>query len=86
MEISVIMSVYDTEIEYLQQAIESILEQSYRDFEFLIVDDGSKKQEVKELLVDYAYKDERIKLIVNSPNIGLTKSLCHKPTLLLIFP
>ncbi len=75
MEISVIMSVYDTEIEYLQQAIESILEQSYRDFEFLIVDDGSKKQEVKELLVDYAYKDERIKLIVNSPNIGLTKSL-----------
>ena len=40
LSISVIMSVYNG-IPYLQEAVESILNQTFRDFEFIIIDDGS---------------------------------------------
>lgn len=70
-KVSVLMSVFNGD-RYLQQAIDSILNQSYTDFEFVIVDDGSS-QATKELLA--AQKDPRINLIINRSNIGLTKSL-----------
>lgn len=72
MEISVIMSVYNTREDYLRKAIESILEQSFIDFEFIIINDGSKK-EVRDTIK--SYQDERIIFINNECNIGLTKSL-----------
>lgn len=67
------MSVYNGE-KYLREAVESILNQSFRDFEFIIIDDGST-DETPEILKEYAKKDERIRIITNSKNIGLTKSL-----------
>jgi len=67
------MSVYNGE-KYLREAIESILNQTFDDFEFLIVDDGSTDKTL-EILREYAKKDSRIKVIVNQGNIGLTKSL-----------
>lgn len=70
--ISVIMSVYNTEEKYLRTAIESILNQTYQHFEFLIVDDGSKSVCGKVL---YSYTDPRIRIIRNEKNLGLTKSL-----------
>ena len=70
-KVSVLMSVFNGD-RYLQQAIGSILNQSYTDFEFVIVDDGSS-QATKEILT--AQKDRRIVLITNPSNIGLTKSL-----------
>ena len=72
-EISVIMSVYNGE-RYLREAIESILNQTFKDFEFIIIDDGSTDR-TPEILREYAKKDERIKIITNPKNIGLTKSL-----------
>jgi len=72
-KVSVIMAVYNGE-KYLEEAIESILSQSFGDFEFIIVDDGSTDR-TSEILREYAKKDERIKIIANSKNIGLTKSL-----------
>lgn len=70
--ISVVMSTYNTEIKMLQQAVESILSQTFREFEFLIIDDGSTDESA-----DYlnSLQDERIRLIRNPVNIGLTKSL-----------
>ena len=70
--ISVVMSTYNTETEMLQQAVESILSQTFREFEFLIIDDGSTNDSV-----DYlnSLRDERIRLIRNPVNIGITKSL-----------
>jgi glycosyltransferase involved in cell wall biosynthesis len=74
------MSVYDTEPQYLKEAVSSILNQTFKDFEFIIVDDGSNTQ-TKQLLA--ALKDPRIRILTNNPNIGLTKSLnralkeCH---------
>ena len=55
-------------------SIESILRQSYTDFEFLIIDDFSSDATLQ-VLKEYELKDERIKVFRNSENIGLTKSL-----------
>lgn len=70
--ISVIMSVHNTETEYLNIAIQSILDQTFRDFEFIIINDGSN-EECTTVLKEY--KDTRIELITNPKNYGLTKSL-----------
>lgn len=68
--ITVLMSVYNG-TKYLAQAIESILGQTYRDFEFLIINDGST-----EPVSDFinSYRDDRI-VLVNQENRGLTRSL-----------
>ena len=63
-KISVVMLTYNTE-QYVAEAIESVLKQSFSDFEFIIVDDGSTD---KTLSIVRSYKDERIKLIENSRN------------------
>jgi glycosyltransferase involved in cell wall biosynthesis len=70
------MPTYNAE-EYVAEAIESVLKQSFPDFEFIIVDDGSTD---KTLSIIRSYEDERIKLIENnhdfigSLNIGLTSA------------
>ncbi len=69
--ISVLMSVYSGE-NYLKESIESILGQTFINFEFLIIDDGSTDRS-KEIIE--SYKDNRIVYIKNETNIGLTKSL-----------
>lgn len=58
-KISVLMPVYNTPEKYLREAIDSILGQTYQDFEFLIIDDGSTEKHVK-ATVD-SYQDSRIK-------------------------
>lgn len=72
-KISVIMSVYNGK-KYLRESIESILNQTFNDFEFIIVNDASADK-TKEILEEYVKKDPRIKIITNLINIGLTKSL-----------
>lgn len=69
--ISVIMPVYNG-IQFLQSAIDSILNQTYSDFEFIIIDDGSIEP-VFDLIKSCC--DTRIKALRNEENIGLTKSL-----------
>ena len=71
--ISVLMSVYNGE-KYLAQAIESILAQTFPDFEFLIVDDASTDN-APSILQDFARRDPRIRLVHNQTNKGLTVSL-----------
>ncbi|MDA3838912.1 MAG: glycosyltransferase, partial [Candidatus Delongbacteria bacterium] len=72
-KISVIMSVYNSE-KFLREAIDSILDQSFSDFEFIITDDCSTDNSLK-ILKEYSIKDDRIVLLKNSENIGLTKNL-----------
>lgn len=71
--ISVIMSVYNDD-QRVKNSIESILNQEFVDFEFLILDDASTDNTFK-VLKSYELKDHRIKIFRNSQNIGLTKSL-----------
>lgn len=75
MMISVLMSIYSEKIDWIERAIESILNQTYKDFEFIIVNDCPQRKENINILQKYAKIDKRIKLIQNSENIGLTKSL-----------
>lgn len=70
--ISVIMTNYNTPEDYLRQAIDSILCQTYSNFEFIIIDDCSTDNSVA---VIESYTDERIRLFKNQINLGLTKSL-----------
>lgn len=69
-KVSVIMSVYNCE-RYLKEAVDSILSQTFSDFEFIIINDGSTDGSGGIL---ESYKDERIRLF-NNQNKGLTKSL-----------
>lgn len=70
-KISVVMSVYNGE-KYLQEAIESILTQTYSDFEFIIIDDCSTDDSVN---IIESYDDRRIRLIRNKHNLRLPASL-----------
>src|ERR1700726_1508117 len=70
--ISVLMPVYNAE-RYVAEAVESILSQTFADFEFIIIDDGSKDRSLA-ILEEYAARDPRIRL-VSRPNTGIVKAL-----------
>lgn len=70
-DVTVLMAVYNG-AKFLREAIDSIVCQSYRDFELLIIDDGST-DETAEILDAYAQQDPRIR-IVHQPNVGLAQS------------
>ena len=74
MDITVIMCVFNEREKFLKESINSILQQSMGNFEFLIVNDGSS-QNTYNLLESLKSQDSRIVLIHNKVNIGLTKSL-----------
>lgn len=69
-QISVVMSVYNAEA-YIREAIESVLKQTYKDFEFIIINDGStdKSREIVQ-----SYSDERI-VVLEQENRGLSMAL-----------
>lgn len=73
MLVSVVMAVYNAE-EYLCEAVESILNQTEKLFEFIIIDDGSTDGSL-EILEEYALNDDRIVLLKNLINLGLPSSL-----------
>lgn len=71
LKVTVIMPVYNGE-RYLEKAIDSILNQTFKDVEFIIVNDGSTDSSRGIIL---SYDDHRVRLINNEKNIGLTQSL-----------
>jgi len=70
-KVTVLMPVYNAE-RYLKPAIDSILAQTYEDFEFLIINDGSADSSRK---IVESYGDSRIKLVDNPSNMGLPRTL-----------
>lgn len=73
--VSVVMSAYNS-VKYLSNAIESILQQTYRDFEFIIVNDCSTDNTL-EIIESFAKKDDRIVIVNNVINSGVSKSCNH---------
>ena len=67
--VSIIMPTYNVE-KYLPAAIDSVLRQSYQDWELLVVDDGSTDNS-KEIALEYAQKDDRIS-VLHKDNGGLS--------------
>lgn len=72
--ISVLMATYNEKVEYLKESIESILNQTYSNFEFLICDDSTDQSAI-ELLNGYAAKDPRIVLVRGKERMGFVHSL-----------
>ncbi|MBQ7345432.1 MAG: glycosyltransferase [Oscillospiraceae bacterium] len=73
MRLSVVMAVYNAE-KYLNKAMDSILGQTFDDFELIVVDDKSKDRS-GQILHEYARKESRMVLLENQENMGLAKSL-----------
>ena len=80
-KVSVLMSAYNSE-KYVAESIESILNQTFTNFEFIIVNDGSSDK-TPEIIKKYAVQDKRIKFIDNKKNAGIVAALnqglecCH---------
>ena len=70
-KISVLMPVYNAE-NFLKEAIDSILNQTFKDFEFLIINDGSTDKS-KEIIL--SYNDPRIRYFENKSNLGVARTL-----------
>ncbi len=72
-KVAVVMSVYKNDkLDFLKKAIESILHQTYSEFDFFIQSDGVLKKECREYIV--AINDDRIHFRERNENIGMTKS------------
>lgn len=72
-KISVIMSVYNGE-EYLNEAIDSVLDQTFKDFELIVINDCSNDK-TAEILRQYESTDARVKVHTNEQNLRLPSSL-----------
>lgn len=74
-ETSVIMGTYKENLNFLKQSIESILNQTYKNFEFIIILDNPENKKHIELINNYMDKDSRIRFYINEQNMGLTRTL-----------
>ena len=75
-KVSVITGAYNINEKYAKKAIDSILAQTFSDFEYIICDDGSDN-DTWDILTVIANSDNRIKLIRNDRNMGLAYTLNH---------
>jgi len=71
-KVTVLTTVYNG-LPYLKESIESTLNQTYSDFDFLIIDDASPDPEVVKCI--RSYKDSRINLVINEENLGVSKTI-----------
>lgn len=71
-KVSVLTPVYNTKEDYLRECIESILNQTYTDFEFIILNDASTDPNVEAVVKSYA--DSRIVYAVNDKNLGISET------------
>lgn len=71
-KVSVLTPVYNTNTEYLRQCIESILNQTFTDFEFLLLNDSPENVAIEQTIKSFA--DPRIKYYSNKQNMGISYS------------
>ncbi len=74
-KVSVIMSVYKEPLDWIHESIDSIRNQTFKNFELLIVNDNPEDDKLKGAIDGLMDLDKRIRVIHNKKNIGLTRSL-----------
>ena len=72
--VSVLTPIYNTNPTHLRECIESVLAQTFTDFEFLILNDSPDNTEIEQIVKEYAKHDKRIKYFKNDRNMGITPS------------
>lgn len=73
--ISVVMSTFNEDPLWIEESVGSILKQTYKNFEFIIMVDNPENIELIKHLNTYAESDDRIKVIINPKNLGLVETL-----------
>ena len=73
-KVDILLTTYNTNLKYLKLQLNSILNQTHKNFSLIISDDCSTNNEVKNVLEEYEKKDNRIKLYFQSKNLGYTKN------------
>lgn len=73
-KISIIVPVYNAPINYLEECIDSVIDQNYENWELCIADDKSTDPEVKKTLEKYKKKDKRIKVVYRKENGNISKA------------
>ena len=71
-KVSVLMPVYNTRPEHLREAVQSVLSQTFTDFELLILNDGSTVQGLEEVV--RSFHDPRIVYAENERNLGISRT------------
>ena len=71
-KVSIVVPVYNTPIRYLQEMIDSVLNQTYANIELCLFNGGSNKQEVDDIIKQYQNQDSRIIYRVDSRNYGIS--------------
>lgn len=72
--VSVLTPIYNTNLVHLRECIESILAQTFTDFEFLILNDSPENTEIENIVLEYAKRDKRVRYARNDKNIGISES------------
>lgn len=72
--ISALMPVYNSNLDYLKVAIESVLNQTFGDFELLILNDSPANETLEHFVEEYTKKDSRVKYFKNPRNLGISPS------------
>lgn len=73
-KVDVLLTTYNTNIKYLKEQIDSILNQTYTNIHLIISDDNSSSEEIKKILKDYEKQDKRITLYLQEQNLGYNKN------------
>lgn len=79
--ISVIMPCFNEKKEFFEEAVDSILNQTYKNLELIIVLDNPHNEILKHVALEYSNQDNRVRFYVNDKNLGLVNNLNHAITL-----
>ena len=74
MRVSVLTPIFNTDSRHLKEMIESILNQSFQDFEFLLLNDSPECTRLDNIVEEYSKQDPRIKYFKNEKNLGISRS------------
>ena len=73
-KVDILLTTYNSNIKYLKEQIDSILNQTYTNIHLIISDDNSPNEEIKEILKQYEKQDKRITLYIQEQNLGYNKN------------
>lgn len=76
-KVSVLTPLYNTNPIFLREMIKSMLNQTFSDFEFIIVNDSPDNNELADIVMEF--NDPRIRFEVNEKNLGISGKLFKKP-------